>query len=194
GFVRAGEVGVLVAWDERCGTGGATCRPVWVSANDHASRTQPLVVAGRSIYSASVRGGHIRGYTTSCEGIGTSCGPTWTTTAEPYAPTIEGGLIFAGSKQGIVYAFSTACEATCQPVWTSGPLGAQVSSPAVDGSTIFVDANDGTLRAFSTDSRLASKRHSATSPYVVLAVLVGALVIGWFVLRRRRRGLSMSAE
>jgi outer membrane protein assembly factor BamB len=189
GLTRCCHTGVLLAWDERCGSGGATCRPVWVSANDHASG-MPLVVADGAVYSAATRGGQIRAYPTSCEGIGTSCGPIWRALLggmDLYAPTVEGDVIFAGSKQGTVYAFSAGCKATCQPVWTSGPLGAQVSSPAVDESTIFVIANDGTLRAFGAHPISASERQGVAWP-VGPAALGGLLLVGWIVFRRRRRG------
>jgi outer membrane protein assembly factor BamB len=139
-----------------CGTGGASCNPLW-QATIPSVDVAPAV-AGGVVY---VAGDKL--YAFSATGCGSNtCGPGWTgTTAGNIlsSPTVVGGTVYLGSGAGDdkLYAFSASgCgRATCSPLWTAPTFGYINSAPAVSGGVIYVGTSDHHLYAFrATDGTL----------------------------------------
>jgi outer membrane protein assembly factor BamB len=113
--------GVLFAFPVACGSGGATCSPLWVA---HLPTDQPSrpVVAGTLVV---VRDGNeVLAFPVGCATGGAECRPLWTGRvpgAVPVPPAVDGGLVYATSNGGTIRAFAVRCGvggAACRPTWS----------------------------------------------------------------------------
>jgi outer membrane protein assembly factor BamB len=162
-YVNAGGTGgpgYVDAFSASCGTGGATCSPLWSGQVGSNSVPGPPVVSGSAVYVGSDTGaspdtGQLSAFPASCGTGGASCSPLWTaSTSGPIdaTPTVAGGVVYVGDDSGTLYAFPTSCGtggASCSPLWTAS-LGAPVhASPAVSNGLVYVGAG-GNVWAFPT--------------------------------------------
>ena len=153
------DTGQLTAFPASCGTGGATCSPLWTASTSGQIDGTPTV-AGGVVYVGD-DSGTLYAFPASCGTGGATCSPLWTASDELGAPvhgspTVANGLVFVGAGNN-VYAFSTSCSGTCTPRWIVGPQsggGASFptydSSPAVAGGVVYVGYHSGSAGGGST--------------------------------------------
>jgi outer membrane protein assembly factor BamB len=154
------DTGQLSAFPASCGTGGASCSPLWTASTSGPIDATPTV-AGGVVYVGD-DSGTLYAFPTSCGTGGASCTPLWTATlgAPVHAsPAVSNGLVYVGAG-GNVWAFPASCGsggAACSDRWFygAGAGGAPFdSSPAVVNGVVYVgrralSSGPGTLVALS---------------------------------------------
>ena len=140
------DTGSLAAYPASCGTGGASCSPLWTADTAGPINDAPTV-AGGVVYVGDDND-VLYAFSASCGTGGASCSPLWTANLSgPVfgSPAVANGLVFAGAGDN-VYAFPTGCSGTCSPRWVSGsqsgggagaPAPVYDSSPAVAGGVVY---------------------------------------------------------
>ena len=101
-----------------------------------------------SISKAAVAHGMVLGWTFTA-------GAPVATDVEPSSPTVAGGTVYLGARDGTLSAFDAAggstCSGTpktCRPRWTARTSGAVASSPTIAGGLVYVGSSDHKLYAF----------------------------------------------
>jgi outer membrane protein assembly factor BamB len=141
-FVEA--AGTLVAFDTRCGDGGAACSPRWTAPTGGANLASPTV-AGGSVFVAAFPGG-VFSYPIDCAD---PCTPTWVAADEAghmaHPPAVSHGVVWDSSDHRLS-AYPTMCTEACSPIVAGVRPGAPLSSgPTVDDGTLYVGASDGSV-------------------------------------------------
>ena len=145
---------MLSAYSVHCGTGGASCSPIW-TATFHGRSYESVAptVAGGVVYVPVGKVGRafLNAYPVNCS---THCHPLWRGTmvdgAEASA-AVGDGYVFVTDYDAQLYAFKVGCARggnLCSPAWSgsvgeNGPRG-----PAVDDGLVFVGSQNGDLYAF----------------------------------------------
>ncbi len=133
-----------------CGTGGAICRPRWKSPTAQSFRYSNPAAGGGFVYVTS--GGKLYAFREGCRSRSGVCQPAWTgpATGSDQAPTVA-GMVYVTSSDGL-YAFRPQCSAAvCDPVWTASV--SSTVSPAVGEGILYVTTSDGRLVAFPAECR-----------------------------------------
>jgi outer membrane protein assembly factor BamB len=159
GVVYVGLDG-LEAFSVGCGSGGATCTPLWTGLTGDYVSSSPAVANG-VVYVGSWDG-KLYAFAVGCSSGGGACTPLWTGGSTDdggivSAPTVVGGVVYVGSTGGTLYAFAVGCGSgggTCSPLWTATPDGGLLygseflSSPAVANGVVYIGSTDGKLYAY----------------------------------------------
>lgn len=131
--------GQLLAFDEHCGRGGATCHPVWIGETGSNVDLSAPAVSDGLVY---VVGNRLYAFPVGCAHGGAACAPRWSAAigAPSFnAPAVEGGMVVVTSDR--VIAFASRCRpaaGSCDPAWTYRPAdGGPLAAPTVDGSTVY---------------------------------------------------------
>ena len=131
--------GNLYAFPASCGTGDATCTPLWHAAIG-ATFSSPavangLVYIGSSDGKAVCVSGLVRDQRRD---LHAALGPHYLGQPDPM-PAVANGVVYIGSFAGDLYA--AACgtgDATCKPLW-HGTTGSQIrSSAAVANGVVYI--------------------------------------------------------
>ena len=115
-YVGSRKDGKLFAYAVGCGTGGATCTPLWTALTDNWwIGSSPAVYTNGSSSQVFVTGtnGHLYAFdangNTNCSGNPKTCTPLWTATIgganNVVSPTVYNGVVYVASTTGFVYAF-----------------------------------------------------------------------------------------
>ncbi len=145
----------LDAFPASCGTGGASCAPLWTGPTGYDDTT--LVDVAPAVAGGMVYAGADKLYVFPAAGCGeSSCSPAWTGTtgAAPRSPTVVGGVVYVGTSAGKLEAFSASgCgAASCSPLWTAPTFGVINTAPAVAGGVVYVGTSDDHLYAFNASN------------------------------------------
>jgi len=120
-----GQPGALLyAFDVHCGSGGATCEPLWTGQIGAGVKwnSLPLVASGKVIV-ASADG--VFAFEVGCGTGGDRCEPVWVAhpggaSAKPgsaiLASMASDGTVYVASPE-VIAAFPVDCEAECAPQW-----------------------------------------------------------------------------
>jgi PQQ-like domain len=144
----------LWVFSVHCGTGGATCSPLWTTNIRGLSyAAQAPTVAGGVIYVPYGRVGHayLDAFPEACH---SGCQPLWQgqlQTGADDSAAVADGLVFVPDYDGYIYAFRVGCATggkVCAPAWLGsvgegGPRGA-----AVANGLLFIGSQNGDLFAF----------------------------------------------
>lgn len=149
GVVYIGANSKLWAFPASCGTGGATCSPLWTGAIDSGSRFSSPAVANGVVYIGSWA------FPAGCGAP--TCAPLWDGVmgdADLSSPAVANGVVYVGSTDDKLFAFPVKCgtggalcgSLTGRMSQTDGPIE---SSPTVANGFVYVGSNDGKLYAYS---------------------------------------------
>jgi hypothetical protein len=144
----------LWVFSVHCGTGGATCRPLWTTNIRGLSYAdQAPTVAGGVIYVPYGRIGDaaVLAFPEACK---TGCQPLWQGPLPDVVDdsvAVANGFVYVPDYDGAIYAFRVGCATggnVCDPAWAgsvgeNGPRGA-----AVAGGLLFIGSQNGDLYAF----------------------------------------------
>ena len=140
----------IAAYATNCGTGGATCAPLWTSLRSGTS--QAVVAEGTVVFGG---GNGVSAYAEDC-GHTTNCAPAWHQAGgDTWSNRLVAGegLVLVGSNgDDAVRAVPVTCGtggASCTPSWT-----ADVSKPgalALSGGLAYVGSDNGSVLAFATN-------------------------------------------
>jgi outer membrane protein assembly factor BamB len=170
----------LLALAATCRTDGGTCAPEWAGSGDGDP-----IVSGETIYVAS--GGTVDAvlaYRTGCGSQGSTCTPAREYQGGTGRPVVSDGVLYAANGHDVV-AFDLGCgEASCRPVWTGTVEGVVRSGPIVTDGAVYVGTSQGNVVAFKVGRNAAGG--SGVTTAAVVAVLVLAMLVGVFAVRRRR--------
>jgi outer membrane protein assembly factor BamB len=184
----SGTAGTAYALPANCGTGGATCKPLWTAPDDGWGET----AAGEGkLFVTSIAGDALDAFPAGCSdpceadwtahGIG---GPRW-------APVVENGLVYVGSADGSLHAFSVSCGTggqTCEPIWSRRVPDSVMSPPAIAGTRLFAVTLDGRLVSFEIPTSNQT-RSPSSAPFWLGLVSLGALVMLLVVRAVRSRSI-----
>src|SRR5207302_2196681 len=119
------EAGQLYAFPTTCGSGGATCQPLW-RGQTGGNRAVAPAVGGGFVWDTS--SGSLYAFPASCTG---SCSPALSSFRPggkfiSSDPVVSGGLVYFGTSDGVLYALPTACASarSCEPEWFAKTQGA----------------------------------------------------------------------
>ena len=144
----------LWVFSEHCGTGGATCRPLWTTnIRGISDADEAPTVAGGVIYVPYGRIGDaaLLAFPEACH---SGCQPLWRgplPTVLDDSAAVANGFVYVPDYDGSIYAFRVGCATggnTCTPAWVGsvgegGPRGV-----AVGGGLVFAGSQDGDVYAF----------------------------------------------
>ena len=144
----------LWVFSEHCGTGGATCKPLWTTNIRGISfADEAPTVAGGVIYVPYGRIGDaaVLAFPEACT---TGCQPLWRGPLPDVVDdsvAVANGFVYVPDYDGAIYAFRVGCATggkVCDPAWAgsvgeNGPRGA-----AVAGGLLFIGSQNGDLFAF----------------------------------------------
>ncbi len=140
----------LYAFAVGCGTGGATCSPLWTGSTGGAINSSPAVADG-VVYVGS--GDHkLYAFEVGCATGGAACTPLWTGatgSAINSSPAVDTPWVYVGSGHNIYMFYPCRSDGgSCTPLETFATGGTVDSSPAVASSGVYVGSGDGELYAF----------------------------------------------
>lgn len=144
----------LEVYGEHCGTGGATCKPLWTASIPGLSYADEApTVAGGVIYVpyGGVGNAALLAFPERCH---TGCRPLWRAPLPVVADdsaAVADGFVYVPDYNGQLYAFRVGCATggkACSPAWEGnvgegGPRGV-----AVAGGLAFIGSQDGDVYAF----------------------------------------------
>jgi outer membrane protein assembly factor BamB len=149
GFVELPNVASIYAFDENCGTGGASCQPVW-QAPISVAGTGSVAVSDGVAYIGDY--GEVSAYGIHCATGGAVCAPSW---RGPFG-IVAGGVSVADGEVfatggGFIYAFPAMCgQPVCAPIWYGGEASDGASQAAVANGIVYFESDSGDLFAFPT--------------------------------------------
>jgi hypothetical protein len=178
----------MQAFDASCGTGGATCRPLWVFDTGAGYSTPPTVANG-ILY--VTRAGKLFSFKDGCANGGDTCTHRWTAdVGRAYdPPVVADGIVYDyDAAGGTLYAFKTDCSVgmppgtrtggvVCAPLWTAttAPTNRQPPlfiarydfRPAVSGGIVYVvsKADDHINRLYAFDTGTGKQLWVGETPY-----------------------------
>ena len=107
GVVYIGSfAGDLYAFPAACGTGDATCKPLWHGTTGSQIRSSAAVANG-VVYIGS-NDGNVYAFPAACGTGDATCTPLWAGTTGGIVsstPAIANGVVYVGSEDGDLYAF-----------------------------------------------------------------------------------------
>jgi outer membrane protein assembly factor BamB len=106
--------GKLYAFKADCGSGGASCSPLWTGATGGFIDSSPAVANG-VVYVGSADH-KLYAFPASCGGA--VCAPLWTGLTGSFidsSPAVANGVVYVGSADGKLYAFDLATAAMAAP-------------------------------------------------------------------------------
>ncbi|HYI23619.1 MAG TPA: PQQ-binding-like beta-propeller repeat protein [Candidatus Limnocylindrales bacterium] len=148
--------GGLHAYPADCGTGGATCSPLWRGNSGGANWSSPAIGDG-AVYISGDAG--LSAYRVGCRSDGGVCSPLWrdsSAQAHFTSPTYADGDVYLGTNNGWLQVYNAkACNdagGSCSPKWKAHvSSGLAQSSPAVADGIVYIGGDDGFLNAFKVD-------------------------------------------
>ena len=138
----------LYAYSSTCGTGGATCDPLWVG-KVRGDATEPALGDG-AVFVISL-GGKLYRFPSSCDAPDGVCRPDWVSATQPtnlFHPQVVGDSVVAQRFASPAYvAFPTSCAARsgCQPASTWAPPAGAVRTavPTSAGGITYMGVTTG---------------------------------------------------
>jgi outer membrane protein assembly factor BamB len=115
-YLGSAEVN-LYAFPASCGTGNATCTPLWHATTGNLVATDPAVANG-VVYVGSLDD-NLYAFPASCGTGNATCTPLWhaTTGGTVSDPAVANGVVYVGSGDHNLYAF----DLTTAPLAPSRP-------------------------------------------------------------------------
>ena len=137
--------GILHSYPAHCGTGGATCSPIW-SADIHGGTESSPVVANGVLY-ITTPDAQAYAFSTTCGTAGAMCDPIWHAQligghTHASAAVTDSTVYFVTGHR--ILAYSAACikgGGDCSPLWLSGKRskdGGFASSPAIANGVLYI--------------------------------------------------------
>lgn len=146
---------VIYVFGLHCGTGGATCEPLWTATIEGGvgSLAAPTVSNG-VVYvpGGEVGNAYLYAFPTDCSAV---CLPLWR--GQMYAGdsiwsvAVGDGFVFVPDYGGVIMAFPVGCAtggAVCQPAWTGSVDELGPGMPAVADGKVFVGSQNDQFFAF----------------------------------------------
>ena len=208
GSPRSPSPAGLYAFDEACGTGGATCRPLWSWTNASGQ----VVASNGVVYVQS--GGKFLGFPERCGAGGATCEPSRVPRAASWglrrvfestgAPIVKswqgataivaGDVAFEGGYRGhSLVAFDASCwtggRKWCPYLWTATTPGLVTGTPTVAEGKVYVATGNSKIVAFGLSTPKRAQSGGSGSMRWVLFTVVAGVLIGsvWAVALRRTR-------
>ena len=145
----------LWVFPEHCGTGGATCSPLWrATIPGSVGSEAPPTVAGGTVYIPGGQAGsaYLYAYPATCS---TPCKPTWRGSmdiGDVYeSATVGDGFVYIPDYDGNLYAYHVGCATggkKCSPAWqgNTGQLGP--GGAAYANGLVFLGSQNDDVYAF----------------------------------------------
>ncbi|MEA2448309.1 MAG: hypothetical protein QOG63_241 [Thermoleophilaceae bacterium] len=166
----------LEAYRTRCGTGGATCAPIWRGVlSDFEGETPPSApaVAGGKVLVQTA--GTVSAFRVGCAPSGPFCPPDWESTpseadphgVNPRTVVVYGGLVYAGSAAGVNVYDLAGCggPSVCAPVRVlDDGTGNDVFGLAVDNRFVWAFDRNGKVNGYARACTAATCAPACSTP------------------------------
>ena len=149
--------GLLAAFPNTCGTGGATCLPTWTARTGDRTGSPPTIAGGMVYVNAGVD--RLLAFPARCRADGDLCRPAWRGVVDVFTgnnPVVAPALV-AGSVWTVLDTSPTIFPASCGT--DGGPCepinaqfaGAMRTGPIVGGGMVFLGSESGYVYGFPAD-------------------------------------------